>query len=149
MSIIQNDNDTNTILYTSEMFQPMADTFSDKYVFEGSSVRGLAMKGAAPREAGQSRAEEVKRCPLVYVSLGTVLNNNVRFYQSCIDALRYEQCKSISRKCGKNRHGFSELRWCRKSCRIYRKYWKTCKCNHWLTYRKCRLVVLQLADLVL
>lgn len=31
ISIIQNDNETSTIVYTSKEFQPMADTFSKKY----------------------------------------------------------------------------------------------------------------------
>ena len=36
LDIIQNDDNTHTIVYTSFDFQPCADTFSDKYVFVGS-----------------------------------------------------------------------------------------------------------------
>lgn len=95
VSIIQNDNDTNTIVYTSKMFQPMAETFSDKYVFVGPSVKEVAMKEAEPIEAGQGRAGEVKKRPLIYISLGTVLNNNVKFYQRCIEALSDMDCEVI------------------------------------------------------
>ncbi len=39
ISIIQNDNDTDTIVYTSKEFQPMVETFSDKYAFVGPSSK--------------------------------------------------------------------------------------------------------------
>lgn len=35
VSVIQNDNDTPTVVYTSRHFQPMAETFSDRYAFVG------------------------------------------------------------------------------------------------------------------
>lgn len=60
--LLQNDNDTDTIVYTSPEFQPMADTFSSRYRFTGPSL-------AVPVSAAAER-----RRPLVYVSLGTVLN---------------------------------------------------------------------------
>ena len=34
LDIIQNDNNTDTIVYTSPEFQPCSETFSDKYVFK-------------------------------------------------------------------------------------------------------------------
>ena len=39
VSLIQNDNETDTIVYTSKEFQPMADTFSERYTFVGPSIR--------------------------------------------------------------------------------------------------------------
>ena len=39
LDIVQNDNDTTTVVYTSKEFQPFADTFSDKYHFIGPSIR--------------------------------------------------------------------------------------------------------------
>jgi len=75
ISIIQNDNETNTIVYTSRSFQPAAETFSDKYAFVGPCVSGVY-----PREG----SDEVVR---IYVSLGTVLHDNERFYRNCIKAL--------------------------------------------------------------
>ncbi|ROR25800.1 MGT family glycosyltransferase [Mobilisporobacter senegalensis] len=76
ISIIQNDNETNTIVYTSKEFQPMSETFSDKYAFVGPSV--------ADTETGEPKGES----RTVYISLGTVLNKNNEFYKNCIKALK-------------------------------------------------------------
>lgn len=76
MSIIQNDNDTNTIVYTSKNFQPCADTFSEHYAFVGPSVK-LPETVKLP--------ERRKR---IYISMGTVLENNEKFYQNCVEALK-------------------------------------------------------------
>lgn len=75
LDIIQNDNQTNTIVYTSREFQPCAETFSDKYTFVGPSVRPAA--------------ENIKKekDKLVYISMGTVVNNCLQFYKNCIQAL--------------------------------------------------------------
>lgn len=76
LSMIQNDNDTNTIVYTSKEFQPFADTFSDKYVFVGPSVKLPEIK-----------AEKTER-KTVYISLGTVNNRLPDFYRHCIEAFK-------------------------------------------------------------
>lgn len=76
ISIIQNDNDTNTIVYTSKEFQPMSETFSNKYAFVGPSVANM-------------ETEELKdERRTVYISLGTILNKNNKFYENCIKALK-------------------------------------------------------------
>ena len=72
--IIQNDNNTNTIVYTSSEFQPYSETFSDKYVFVGPSIR--------PKYDIFEKTRE----KLVYISMGTVNNNMTNFYKNCIDA---------------------------------------------------------------
>lgn len=74
LDIIQNDNDTNTIVYTSKYFQPCADTFSEQYHFIGPSIRPI------------TQAMKKTRDTTIYVSLGTV-NQNPEFYRSCIQAL--------------------------------------------------------------
>lgn len=75
LDILQNDNDTHTIVYTSPEFQPCAETFSDKYAFVGASV--------CP-----AREEIVKtRDKLLYISMGTVNNDMLPFYEQCIRAL--------------------------------------------------------------
>lgn len=77
LEIVQNDNNTNTIVYTSRNFQPCAETFSDCYAFVGPSVQD---PGALPSR------EEKKQ---VYISMGTVLNEQKNsFYQNCIHALK-------------------------------------------------------------
>lgn len=75
VSVIQNGADTDTIVYTSRLFQPLAETFGERYAFVGPSVQQLF-----PRQERQGRAR-------VYVSLGTVLNDNAGFYRACIAAL--------------------------------------------------------------
>ena len=74
LDIVQNDNETNTIVYTSKYFQPCSDTFSDKYHFIGPSIRPV-------KEPMEKTAEKT-----VYVSMGTV-NQNREFYRNCIQAL--------------------------------------------------------------
>lgn len=71
LEIVQNDNDTNTIVYTSKYFQPCADTFSDRYHFIGPSIRPVT-------EPVRKTAEKT-----VYISMGTI-NQNREFYRNCI-----------------------------------------------------------------
>lgn len=74
LDIVQNDNETNTIVYTSKYFQPCAETFSDRYHFIGPSIRPITQ----PME---KTAEKT-----VYISMGTV-NQNREFYRNCINVL--------------------------------------------------------------
>ena len=74
LEIVQNDNDTNTIVYTSKYFQPVAETFSDRYHFIGPSIRPIT-------EPVAKTAEKT-----VFISMGTV-NQNRELYRSCIHAL--------------------------------------------------------------
>lgn len=74
--ILQNDNDTNTIVYTSPEFQPLSETFSDKYTFVGPSIRTLDYEVIKPQRR------------TIYISMGTVNNIMEGFYRNCIDALK-------------------------------------------------------------
>ncbi len=74
LDIVQNDNDTNTVVYTSKYFQPCSDTFSDRYHFIGPSIRPIT-------DAFEKKAKKT-----VYISMGTV-NQNREFYRNCIHAL--------------------------------------------------------------
>ena len=74
LEIVQNDNDTNTIVYTSKYFQPCSETFSDRYHFIGPSMRPV-------KEPFTKKADKT-----VFVSMGTV-NQNKEFYRNCINAL--------------------------------------------------------------
>ena len=75
LDILKNDNDTNTIVYTSPEFQPSSEAFSDKYVFVGPSIRPT------------TEEIEKKKDKLIYISMGTVNNNLMPLYKSCIKAL--------------------------------------------------------------
>lgn len=74
LDILQNDNNTHTIVYTSPEFQPCSDTFSDKYAFVGPSIRPAA-----------DEIEKTKDT-LIYISMGTVNNDMLSFYKSCLSA---------------------------------------------------------------
>ena len=75
LDIIQNDDITHTIVYTSPEFQPCSETFSDKYAFVGPSIRPATNK------------VEKKRDKLIYISMGTVNNNMMALYKRCLAAL--------------------------------------------------------------
>lgn len=76
MSLVQNDNRTDTVVYTSRSFQPYAESFSDHYAFVGPSV----FSKLSPNKE--------KERPLVYISLGTVINDRPDFYRKCTEALK-------------------------------------------------------------
>lgn len=76
LSMIQNDNETNTIVYTSPEFQPYAETFSDKYTFIGPSIRKLDY------EVRKSKKKSI------FISLGTVNTQNIPFFKNCIAAFK-------------------------------------------------------------
>lgn len=76
LSLVQNDNDTDSVVYTSRRFQPYAESFSDHYAFVGPSVFSKVLP-----------AKEKER-PLIYISMGTVINDRPDFYSKCIDALK-------------------------------------------------------------
>lgn len=76
LDIVSNKPDDNTIVYTSRLFQPCSETFDEvHYRFVGPSVRDVAPKEKSGR-------------PLVYASLGTVINDHPDFYRTLIDAMR-------------------------------------------------------------
>lgn len=83
LDLIQNDRNTHTIVYTSREFQPCAESFSDKYAFVGPSVRPA-------REQVEKTHDK-----LVYISMGTVVNNRLELYQNCIAALAEEDMQVI------------------------------------------------------
>lgn len=74
LDILQNDDQTHTIVYTSPEFQPCSDTFSDKYAFVGPSIRPASCEILKTREK------------LVYISMGTVNNDMLPLYKRCLSA---------------------------------------------------------------
>lgn len=74
LDIIQNDEHTHTVVYTSPEFQPCSETFSDKYAFVGPSIRPAADEIIKTKDK------------LIYVSMGTVNNDLLALYKRCIHA---------------------------------------------------------------
>jgi len=68
------------VVYTSRLFQPMGDAFGERYRFVGPSV--------APREeVFDLPLDDDDPRPLVYVSLGTIVNRAAAFYRACFEGL--------------------------------------------------------------
>ncbi|MBR2996524.1 MAG: glycosyl transferase [Lachnospiraceae bacterium] len=87
-SLIQSDNQTDSVVYTSKQFQPYSESFSDHYIFVGPSL----MTDQLPDKNHER--------PLVYISLGTVINDRPDFYAKCIEAFRDDNLDVII-SCGK------------------------------------------------
>ena len=82
-SLIQSDNQTDSVVYTSEKFQPYSESFSDHYLFAGPSL----LTDISPDKNHER--------PLVYISLGTVINDRPDFYGKCIEAFKGEDLDVI------------------------------------------------------
>lgn len=90
LEIVQNDNDTDTVVYTSPRFQPCSETFdAAHYRFVGPCVRDVAPE---PKDG---------RRPLVYISLGTVINDRPDFYRTCVEALKDAPAEALI-ACGRD-----------------------------------------------
>ena len=89
LSLVQSDNDTDSVVYTSYNFQPFAESFSEHYAFVGPSISSDLVP------------DKKKQRPLVYISLGTVINDRPDFYKKCIDALGNQNLGVII-SCGKS-----------------------------------------------
>ena len=76
LSLVQSDNETDSIVYTSRRFQPYSASYSDHYEFVGPSV----YTDKVPNK-NNSR-------PLLYISMGTILNEKPDFYKNCIAAFK-------------------------------------------------------------
>lgn len=68
------------LVYTSAYFQPFASSFPESFKFVGPS---LPIK----LEANSAPFPELGDVPLIYISLGTVFNEQADFYRLCFDAL--------------------------------------------------------------
>ena len=97
MPLVQSDNYTDSIVYATKAYQPCSDTFSKHYAFVGPSV----FSELTPNKQGK---------PLVYISLGTVINDRPDFYHKCIEALA-EEPVDVLISCGKavNQEQFRNL----------------------------------------
>lgn len=74
LALVQNDNDTDSVVYTSRKFQPCAQTFSKHYSFVGPSVFSKTLP------------DKKKERKLLYISLGTIINERPDFCKNCISA---------------------------------------------------------------
>jgi len=68
-----------TICYTSREFQMQADQFDDSVKFVGPSITPRLGDAEFPYHLLEEK-------PVVYVSMGTILNNNLDFFRLCMEA---------------------------------------------------------------
>lgn len=76
LDLIGSDETVHTIVYTSPLFQPCAETFPEHFAFVGPSIR-----------PARSEVEKTGE-KLVYISMGTVNNDMLPLYQACIEAVK-------------------------------------------------------------
>jgi MGT family glycosyltransferase len=68
-----------TIVFLPKMFQPDGNTFDERYVFVGPSI--------LPRHENTNfLLEKLSNKPILYISLGTVFNNQPDFFKLCFEA---------------------------------------------------------------
>lgn len=67
------------LVFLPKSFQLRGETFDDRFEFIGPSVGGRG-------EADWKPADPAK--PLLFISLGTVFNQNTEFYRTCVEAFR-------------------------------------------------------------
>lgn len=93
LSLVQSDNYTDSVVYTSVNFQPYARSFSEHYAFVGPCV------------STEILPDKEKTRPLVYISMGTVINDRPDFYNKCIEALGNQNFDVII-SCGKKAYEY-------------------------------------------
>lgn len=76
------------IAYTSREFQPNAQAF-------GSHVRYVGPAIAPRPDASGFPFEQLNGHPLIFVSLGTVINNNPEFFRACLNAFASWQVQLV------------------------------------------------------
>ena len=76
LDLIGSDESVPTVVYTSPLFQPSAETFPEHFAFVGPSIR-------------PARSQVVKTGEkLVYISMGTVRNDMLPLYRACVQAVK-------------------------------------------------------------
>jgi MGT family glycosyltransferase len=80
-----------TLVYTSRAFQPRAELFDESFRFVGPSLPDAAPTDTLLDELDAREATG----PLVYVSLGTLLNDRPAFFAACIEAFRRRRVRVV------------------------------------------------------
>ena len=76
LDLIGSDETVPTVVYTSPLFQPCAQSFPKHFAFVGPSIR-----------PARSKIEKTEK-KLVYISMGTVNNAMLPLYRACIQAVK-------------------------------------------------------------
>ena len=76
------------IVYTSRHFQPLAESFDDRFQFIGPPLKDR-------RETAEFPWEQVRHRIVVYISLGTLFNTDAAFYKHCFEAFQNQDLQVI------------------------------------------------------
>jgi MGT family glycosyltransferase len=79
LSAVMTLSEELNIVYTSRQFQPKAERCDDRFQFVGPSI------SPRPHDAGFP-FDQITRQPVIYISLGTINNDNPEFYRQCFAA---------------------------------------------------------------
>lgn len=82
------------IVYTSKYFQPYGESFDESYKFIGSSITDRKEDMGFSLETNDNKK-------VIYISLGTLFNNSIEFYENCFKAFDDIDAKIIM-SIGKN-----------------------------------------------
>ncbi|MBX4266690.1 macrolide family glycosyltransferase [Clostridium estertheticum] len=94
LSTVFNGSGMINIVYTSKYFQIHGESFDERYKFIGPSI-------ADRNEDIDFSLENNDKKKLIYISLGTIFNNSIDFYESCFKAFGNMDAKIIM-SVGKN-----------------------------------------------
>jgi MGT family glycosyltransferase len=89
------------IVFTSRAFQVGGELFDDRYVFVGPDVPGAAAAPAvvpAPASTdtpASSAAGGDARRPVIYISMGTMYNDEAGLYRACFEAFGNQPCEVV------------------------------------------------------
>lgn len=81
------------IVFTSREFQVGGDAFTSHYRFVGPSAADAAPRADAGCEDVALGDDDGR--PVIYVSMGTMYNDEVEFYRACFDAFRGRACRVV------------------------------------------------------
>ncbi len=76
------------IVYTSRLFQPLAETFDGRFQFVGRTIPGY-------RRQVEFAWDWIVHPTLIYISLGTIFNRDRGFFRMCFDALAEVECQAV------------------------------------------------------
>ncbi|WP_024832418.1 macrolide family glycosyltransferase [Ruminiclostridium josui] len=76
------------IVYTSRYFQIHGESFDDSYKFIGPSISDR-------KEILEPELVSREKSKIIYISLGTIFNKSIEFYESCFKAFRDMDAKII------------------------------------------------------
>ncbi|MCM3772293.1 glycosyl transferase [Priestia aryabhattai] len=77
-----------TLVYTSKLYQPHAEKFDDSFIFVGPSI-------ASRKDIEPLSLENISNDKLIFISMGTVFNQQPELYRTCFEAFGKSSAKVI------------------------------------------------------